>query len=356
MNAALRSIGLATPARSLSQREFAELTARTVGLPEERLRALRRLYEATAIERRGSVLLGNDPPYPPARDATDPGPGTGERLRPFLPAALELSERACRDALGAAGIEPAVVTHVVSVSCTGFAAPGVEIGLIERLGLRRTTQRLSVGFMGCHGAINGLAAARALALGEPGAVVLLNAVELCSLHFSYASEPERSVGNALFADGAAAAVVTATDERTDGAPRLAGFGTVVVPGSGDAMGWQIGDFGFEMTLSRRVPEELAGELRPFLAEWLARHELRTPDIRSWAVHPGGPKVLDEAARTLGLPSHALDASRAVLREHGNMSSPTVLFVLDRLLRARAELPCVLLAFGPGLVAEAALLL
>jgi len=352
MSASIRSIGLALPTGTASQTRYAEMTARARGLDDEQTRRNHVLYKRSTVRQRASVLLdesGSGWPYPIATTEHDRGPTTGERLREYLPLALDLSERACRGALEQT--DPRAVTHLINVTCTGFAAPGVDLGLIERLGLNSTVHRLQVGFMGCHGAINGLAAARAFAEADHDAVVLLNAAELCSLHFSY--DERHTLGNAIFADGAAACVVAHADTPADWA--LVDSASTVISGTTGDMGWTIGDHGFEMTLSREVPDAIEHAIGPWMSRWLAKHNLSIGDINAWAVHPGGPKILDAVQRSLNLAPNALDTSRAVLADHGNMSSPTVLFVLDRLRRAGASPPAVLLAFGPGLVAEAALL-
>ena len=233
------------------------------------------------------------------------------------------------------------------------AAPGVDIALIRALGLDAGVERVHVGFMGCQGALNGLRVARALALASPNARVLLCCVELCGLHLQYSGEPDLVVANSLFADGAAAAVVGIADGGQ--AWRLAASGAALLPDSLDAMTWSIGDHGFTMTLSPRVPALIEAHLGPWLAGWLARHGLAIGDVASWAIHPGGTRVVGAVERALGLDARAGAAAREVLAEHGNMSSPTVLFVLERLRARGAATPCVALAFGPGLSVEAALL-
>jgi predicted naringenin-chalcone synthase len=241
----------------------------------------------------------------------------------------------------------------VTVSCTGFAAPGVDIGLMKTLGLRPTAQRTNVGFMGCHGALNGLRVAGAITGADPAARVLLCAVELSSLHYYYGWNPKKMVGNALFADGAAA-IVGVPDGDGAAGWRLAANGSCLFPDSEYAMTWHVGDHGFDMMLSTRVPNLINQNLRPWLEAWLGERQLRIADVGSWAVHPGGPRVLACVEESLGLPAGATSVSREILASCGNMSSPTVLFILDRLRRRQAPLPCVALGFGPGLVAEGAL--
>jgi prepilin-type processing-associated H-X9-DG protein len=198
--------------------------------------------------------------------------------------------------------------------------------------------------------LNGLRAARAYAASDPAAVVLLVAVELCTLHLQYGWDAGQSVANALFADGAAAVVVGAGD-----GPELAAHGSCLFADSRDAMTWTIGDHGFAMTLSAKVPDLIAAELQPWLSGWLAQHGLTVAEVGGWAVHPGGPRILDSVQRALGLPDGATAISRQVLAACGNMSSPTVVFILERMWRAAVPRPWVALGFGPGLTAEAALL-
>jgi predicted naringenin-chalcone synthase len=289
------------------------------------------------------------------KDATDDyGPSTAQRLHFYAAAAGPLAVQACRRALDQGKLGAADITHLVTVSCTGFKAPGVDLELIEHLGLPAGTERTHVGFMGCHGALNGLRVARAFTAADPGARVLLCAVELCSVHYCYGWDPQQVIANALFADGAAAVVGAAADGRAADAWQAVASGSCVFPDSRDAMTWTVGDHGFVMTLSRKVPGLIAGGLRPWLCGWLSRHGLTLADVGSWAIHPGGPRIVDAAEHALGLPRAATEISRAVFAEHGNMSSPTVLFILDRLRALNAARPCVALGFGPGLTAEAAL--
>ncbi len=276
-------------------------------------------------------------------------------MRHYAELAPPLAVQAAAAALGPSGVRAGDLTHLVTVSCTGFVAPGVDVALIRSLGLPPTVQRTHIGFMGCHGALNGLRVARAFAAAEPDARVLLCAVELCTLHYHYGWDAQKVIANALFADGAAAVVGVPAGAAPPGAWRVEATGSCLVPDSADAMSWTVGDHGFEMTLARQVPRLIAVHLRPWLEAWLARHGAALDAVGSWAVHPGGPRILDAVEEGLGLPRAALEPSRAVLRDHGNMSSPTVLFILDRLRAARAPRPCVALGFGPGLVAEAALL-
>jgi predicted naringenin-chalcone synthase len=268
-----------------------------------------------------------------------------ERHAPALAAA------AARDALAEAGLDPREVTHLVTASCTGFSAPGVDCALVDVLGLPRSVLRTHVGFMGCHGGLNALRVADAFAGADAAARVLVAAVEISSVHLRAARDPSSLVSASLFADGAGAIVGAAGD----GPFRVAATGSLIPRDTATAMGWRIGDRGFEMDLDPEVPGLVEAHARPWLAEWLGGRGLAPEDVGSFAVHPGGPRILDAVERSLGLDRAALRVSRDVLAEHGNMSSATFFFVLERLRSAGAPRPVLGLGFGPGLTIEAALL-
>ncbi|HSW29633.1 MAG TPA: type III polyketide synthase [Longimicrobiales bacterium] len=359
MSLRIEGIGVAAPEHAMPQDEAAELL---VSLLHEggRARTVRALYARSGIRKRHSVLLdlpeGESTPrqsfYAPARDGDDDGPSTAVRMQAFEASAPPLAAAASDAALRDAGMTPGEITHLVTVSCTGIFAPGLDAALVERLGMPRTVQRTHVGFMGCHGALNGLRVASSLAGADPDARVLLCCVELCSLHLGYRQDADTLVANALFADGAAAVVGVGANGS---GWRVAASGTLLMPDSADAMSWRIGDHGFRMTLSARVPELIRAEVGGWLRGWLKDQGLVLEDVRTWAVHPGGPRVLTAFGEGAGLEQHAFAVSREVLAEHGNMSSATLLFILQRLREAGAEAPVVAVAFGPGLVAEVALL-
>jgi predicted naringenin-chalcone synthase len=391
----VEGIGTALPEHRLTQDEAVELHATFCRFDEREARTLRALYRRSGVETRHSVLLeGSDGDlqrrqtfYPPAEDDDDRGPTTLRRMERYERHAPALAVSAAREALDGASLDVGEITHLVTVSCTGFLAPGVDAAIVETLGLSRAVRRTHVGFMGCHGALNGLRVADSFAGRDPDAVCLVCAVELCTLHFSYEKDPDLLVANALFSDGAAAVAGRSSaagrsstgrsstaaqgassaagrsseggDGEKDGgkgdAWRVAATGTALLPGSEDAMTWRIGDHGFRMTLSPQVPDLIEANVRGWVTGWLAGHGLDLDDIGSWAIHPGGPRVLSSVARALDLSDEATAASSEILSECGNMSSATVLFILERLGRRGAPAPCVALAFGPGLAVEATLL-
>jgi len=364
MSFAIAGLGTALPANRVSQEDAIGI-AQVICLDARQAPLVPVLYRQTEIVHRhmvipgavvADVLAGTDETQSVwlPKDAHDSGPTTRERMQVYVAEAAPLALRAARQALEQSGLAAAAITHLVTVSCTGFSAPGVDFALIQGLALPTTTERTHVGFMGCHGALNGLRVARALTGADPAARVLLCAVELCSLHYHYGWDPKRVVANALFADGAAALVGVPADHAPAEAWQVAATGAKLFPDSAYAMTWDIGDHGFDMTLSTRVPNLIEAHLRPWLEDWLGQHGLTLSAIASWAVHPGGPRVLQSVARALGIAPEAVAVSREVLQAHGNMSSPTVLFILAELRRRHAPRPCVALGFGPGLAAEVTL--
>lgn len=349
----LLGIGTAVPASRRSQAETLDLALEMLRPPAREADRWRAVYRRAGVAFRHAAFL--DDPDVARRFLEEPRPSTAERMRMHRALAGDLASRAASAALRDAGVDPGSVTHLITVSCTGFAAPGFELDLPAALDLAPDVERAHIGFMGCHGAINALRVARAHALADPESRVLVVAAEICSLHLAAHPAPDQVVANALFSDGAAAAVIGARPPSA-GRARLsiAATGSRILRRDDALMAWTVGDRGFEMRLSARVPEVIRRELPPFLADWLGRRGRSLATVGSFAVHPGGPRILSAVEDELDLPEDALGDSREVLREYGNMSSPTVLFLLDRLRLRRAALPWLLLGFGPGLCVEAAL--
>lgn len=361
MSFKLLGMGTALPQYAIAQELAVELAVGLSGHNEEQARRLRKLYRVSGVGSRHSVLLGANPEaarqqtfFPPAHHETDQGPSVGKRMERYEEDAPRLAESAAKNALKNAGVLPAAVTHLVTVSCSGFFSPGIDIQLIKCLGLPATTQRVNVGFMGCHGAINGMRTIMGLTAANPNSVVLMVAVELCSIHYQYGFDGDQNLANALFADGAAALVAGGIDRPAPHEWRATHSGSCLIPNSEDAMSWKIRDHGFQMTLSREVPRHIAENLRPWITTWLAEKGLSLEDIGSWGIHPGGPGILKACEQALGLERTDTAISWDILKRYGNMSSPTVLFLLEALHRTGAPKPCVVLAFGPGLMAEATL--
>lgn len=358
----LFAIGTAVPPHAYP-REFARDRMSSWMPDRATRRLLRGVHDHTGIDVRYSVLPDFLPGAEPllfraGPDGAIPEPSTGARNRVFAQQAPALALAAARDSLSRArGVQAQQITHLVTASCTGFSNPGWDLDLVRGLGLNPSVERYHLGFMGCYAAFPALRLAHQICSARPGSTVLVVCLELCTLHLQIRPDPDNLLANALFADGAAAALVTATAPRAL-AFRLHGFSSALAPeGAGD-MAWDIGDHGFDIRLSSYVPDIIGTNLQGVIDAAFAGSDFSRETIGLWAIHPGGRAILDKIERELALPADALADSRSVLREYGNMSSATILFVLQRML-ARTS-PTVsrqvcAMAFGPGLTIESALL-
>jgi predicted naringenin-chalcone synthase len=251
------------------------------------------------------------------------------------------------------------ITHVVTASCTGFYNPGPDFHIVCDLGMPVSTQRYHLGFMGCYAAFPALRMAAQFCQADPDAVVLVMCLELCSLHLQMNGNEDSLLANSLFADGAGAAIVSARPPAPgQSAYRIDGFRTALFPSGEKDMAWRIGDHGFDITLSTYVPKIIGANIRKFIEPSLAGSGMGIADVDTWAVHPGGKSIIDQVQASLSLRPEQVRASREVLRNFGNMSSATILFVLQEILRqpsrSGSETICAM-AFGPGLTVEMALL-
>jgi alkylresorcinol/alkylpyrone synthase len=292
----------------------------------------------------------------------------GEQNTLYIEHALRLGSTAAVRALEDAGLEAGAVDHIVFVSTTGLATPSLDARLSLVLGCRAGCRRTPIWGLGCAGGAAGVSRARDLALADPAAVVLLVAVELCTLTFRHADRDARNlVATSLFSDGAAAAVVTGAraprgtpngGARTRRPLELVASCSTLWPDTLDVMGWDVSEQGLHVVFSRDIPAIARERVKPFLEQFLSREGLGLADVAHVVAHPGGAKVLEAYAASLGWPESGLSHARAELREHGNLSSPSCLFVLERFLEAGdiAEGDhALLLALGPGFSAESVLL-
>jgi len=306
-------------------------------------RVFRRMVGRAEIAHRYSFL---DPRKGSPRDAHEfyrlgSFPDTSRRMDLFEQSAPVLMRKAL-DRLALSEQERAGITHVLVTCCTGLYAPGLDFEIVEHLGLSPGVERTMVGFMGCYAAINALKLARHIVRSDPNAGVLMLNLELCTLHFQETQELEQVLSFLVFADGAAASLITAREEGF----ALESFKAVMVPETRGLITWKIGGLGFDMLLSGMVPTVLGRALHE--GELMAERD----DIDLWAVHPGGRSILDAVEQGLELPADALAASREVLSCFGNMSSATVMFVLQRIMQqARPGQHGCAISFGPGLTAE-----
>lgn len=342
MSAHVAGIGLALPP-AIDQRELYDEWFVPRWAPD---RQSRFVWRRSGVETRHAVI---DP-----RQEDVASWSTAARMRRYVDEAMPLGVEAIRNALDAAGARASDIDSFTVVSCTGYATPGLDIGLARDLGMHAGVRRNVLGHMGCHAALPGLGVG-ADAVAVHGGTALVLCLELSSLHGQLPDDdPEQAVVHAIFSDAAGALVLTPA------APGLEVVEIAALTGeaSQDAMTWTVTDNGFRMTLSAEVPRLLASQVRGHVEGLLSRHGLRLDDVGHWAIHPGGPRILDVCAEELGLDDAAIEPSRATLREHGNASSATIILVLERLCRDVPRAPgdpIVALAFGPGLTLYAALL-
>ncbi len=347
MDVHLNRIGTAVPPNDVHARFVAVAPE---FLHDTRLRRLFvRMADRCQIEHRWSYLKPGAGPLIDAEGFYRFGrfPGTAARMRLYERQAPELAAQAL-DALDL-GDERRRVTHLIVGTCTGFYAPGLDLQIAARLGLPDGVERTVVGFMGCHAAINVLRLARHTVRSVPEARVLVVLVELCSLHLQETSDLEQLLSFLIFGDGCAAGLVSADPVGLV----LQDFRSLTLPGTGENITWRIGDQGFDMQISGAVPACLAASLRDGgIQRILGGDDPQSVDL--WAIHPGGRSVLDAVEEAIGLEPDRLEPSRGVLRDYGNMSSATVMFVLDRMMRSavRGNGAGCAMAFGPGMSAEA----
>jgi predicted naringenin-chalcone synthase len=340
----LNRIGTAVPPNDIHA-EFVEF-ARTT-LSDLRSRSLfQRMSDLADIEHRFSCFA----PGPKPRDnVLDSGgfyrrrafPSTSARMAIYRDAALSLARQAI--AMLDIADEKGSITHLIVASCTGFSAPGLDFDIMRDTGLASSIERTVIGFMGCFAAVNALKMARHVVRSEPHAKVLVVNLEISSLHLQEQWELQKMLSFLLFGDGCGACLVSSEPQGL----ALGRFRAEVLPRSADLITWAIGDQGFEMFLSGQVP----GRIR----RWLREHGgamIGGRDVALWAVHAGGRSILDAVQHGLALPPEALQFSRDVLRAFGNMSSATLVFVLERILQsANATGEGMAMAFGPGLTVE-----
>ena len=323
-------------------------------------RLIRGIYDHSGIDTRHSVLPDFGPDaeqilFHEDADGRIVEPSTHDRNRYYAECSRKMVVEAGLQALEKAdGFCAADITHVVTVSCTGFYNPGPDLDLIQGLELPASTERYNLGFMGCYAAFPALRMADQFCQARPDAVVLVVCLELCSLHLQFREEADSLLANSLFADGAAAVLVSARPPSAN-RPTLAleSFSSALAPEGGGDMAWEIGNHGFDIRLSTYVPKIIEANINAIVE---ALFDPASIDL--WAIHPGGRSILDRIEGALELEPEQINDSREVLRQYGNMSSATVLFVLKRILEnpnlGKPQSICAM-AFGPGLTIESALL-
>jgi len=364
---ALLSFGTAVPKYKANQVDVGRWMAQSFVNRPELGRWLRGVFANAGVETRYSCIDDYLQPVAQARfapgHALENAPTTAERMTIYEREATPLGVTAAQRALAELAAMthstvPAVtasITHLVVISCTGFFAPGLDLAIARHLVLPPTLGRTLIGFMGCAAAFNGLRTASQIVRSQPTARVLVVSVELSSLHSQPTTNRENLIAASLFADGASACVVGQPQLEQENIFLLDDFHSEIKPDTSDQMIWQIGDHGFTLRLSPRIPQHLAEVAPAALRRLFGEDE---PDF--WAIHPGGPAIVDRLVDVFGLAPTDVAASRAILRNYGNLSSATIFFVLDELrctlgqkCQASASQTGVAMAFGPGLVVEMA---
>ena len=347
----LLALATAVPRYALGQEEVIERVKRLFGRSADLDRLLPVFVNSGIQQRYSSVPLEwYDEPH-----------GWAERNRAYLVGALDLLETVTGRVLDRAGLSPDELGGIVVASTTGVATPSLDALLMERMGLPRTLARLPIFGLGCAGGVIGLSRAANLAAAMPGKAVLCLVVELCTLSFRRDDLVKSNiVATALFGDGAAAALLRCAKGSGGEGPAVVAAGEHTWPQSLDIMGWDVAEDGLKAIFSRDIPRLINAELDPVARDFLGRHGLEVADIDRFVCHPGGPKVLDAFEQVFALPPQALADARGVLRDYGNMSAASVLFVLDRMLaQAKADGEvwerALMTALGPGFTAGFALL-
>lgn len=364
MYTVLESIATANPPHKLTQSQAADFMLHTESLSPAIRKRIPAIYANSGIDYRYSCIpdYGGDLQkfelYPQNWEL-HPSPTSFRRNQIYTQYAPQIALQAAQLAIAKTNLTAKDITHLVVVSCTGFTAPGVDIQLIKQLGLAPTVARTMIGFMGCHAAFNGLQTAHAICQSNHHAKVLLVCVELCSLHFQVADTLENTIINAIFSDGSAAAILTAQPfSQAEGKLTYTAGSSLLIENTEELMQWTIGDTGFLMGLSPKVPDAVVEHVPKYLQSFLGQYHLKQEDLDFWAIHPGGRRIIEKIQATCELSDAMVADSYEILRRYGNMSSPTVLFILKQILENQATNASlhhgIALAFGPGLSIEGCL--
>jgi alpha-pyrone synthase len=363
MKSFITAIGTANPVHCFEQMKIVEFMAEGAGMNVEERKKLSVLYKASGIKKRYSVL----PDFGTSKEnytffKKKDGislPGIKPRMELYQNEALKIALEAIRDCfLQHSSVNPLQITHLITVSCTGMYAPGLDIEIISSLNLSENIRRTCVNFMGCYAAFNALKIADSICRADENAKVLIVCVELCTIHYQNKKDRDTLLSNALFSDGAAAVIIESKSEQKS-ALQIDSFHCDLNTGGSKEMAWYITDNGFEMTLSSYVPELIRNGIGKLTGNLLGKFGLNAADIDCFAIHPGGKRILEVIEQELMIPRNKNSYSHKILSEYGNMSSATILFVLRDVLnnfRNTMQHGKVLsFAFGPGLTLESMLL-
>lgn len=355
----ITAIGTAVPQHKISQKQIAAFMKKAMRVDYEAGRKLSAIFRSSGVTSRHSVLADyskeDDFRFYPNNEELSPFPSTEKRNVEYRRQALPLSLQAIENCLYKRRLSNlSEITHLITVSCTGFYAPGLDIEIIKSLKLKTSVERLSINFMGCYAAFNAIKAAYSFCSLSSSNKVLIVCTELCSLHFQREPSDDNLLANALFADGSAALLMEGEPSKGISLhPEV--FHNALSFSKESHMAWTIGDFGFEMKLSSYVPDIIQQGIKSLTLEMLSKLNKKINGIDFYAIHPGGKKILEVIEQELGITQEENEHAYAVLSNYGNMSSPTVLFVLERLYRTLTSShdkdTILSFSFGPGLTLE-----
>jgi alpha-pyrone synthase len=352
----ITAIGTANPETKVTQDKVADKIGNILQISDKKKEKLRRIYKGTKIETRYSVIkdFGEDGHETFFKNGKLPG--IGERMDIYKREVPQLAYQAIDNCLQENNTDPQSITHVITCSSTGFYAPGLDTEIIANYNLPPGTGRTCVNNMGCCGAFNALQVADAIAATNPDANVLVVCIEICTLHFRSNKSLQNLIITSLFGDGAAAVLVSGNAKEKG--LRIKNFYTVIHPDDGREVSWYIRNNGFEVNLSSYVPSLVKNGVGKLVKSLLNEKGLKLNDMDLFALHPGGRKIIEVCEKEISLTAEDAACSYSVLKNYGNMSSPTILFVLKEILnsdKAEAGNNVLGLAFGPGLAMESMLL-
>lgn len=361
MSSIISAIGTSNPQNRFSQDQIFQFMKDAHQLDVNNARRLEKLYQVSGIDFRHSVLndFGKDRgqyDFFGNEKGLEPFPTTSKRGDIYESTALNLSVQAIGNlASKLKNFDKKKITHLITVSCTGMYAPGLDIEIVEKLELNPFVERTCINFMGCYGAFNALKVADYICRAQPEANVLIVDVELCTLHFQRENTLDNWLANSLFADGASAVLVQHEDYAEEKLFSIGSFYTEVITEARNEMAWKIGNHGYEMQLTNQVSKQIKSGIKNIADKLLRKANLAIDEIGSFAIHPGGRKILEVCDEVFNLSVAQNEHAYAVLKNFGNMSSTTVIFVLDELskkLKAGNKNEQIMsFAFGPGLTFE-----
>jgi predicted naringenin-chalcone synthase len=353
----LISIGTALPAYRHKQEDILYFMQNVYAMNEDDKRKLKFLYRQSNINHRYSVIPDYSRPSPewkfyPHSENLEPFPSLELRMTLYNKWAAPLSVDAIRNCIDN-HIESKEITHLITVSCTGMSAPGLDLQVMELMDLSKNIYRTSINFMGCYAAVHALKISDAICNSDKTAKVIIVCTELCTLHFQKEPTADNKASSLLFADGSAAVLVT-SDEYPGKGLQIQNFYSEIISKGKKDMAWELSSSGFLMTLSSYIPELIEEDFEALVDRALKNTGLTRNDITGWCIHPGGKRILESIERSLSLGNNSLTEAYHVLRDFGNMSSPTILFVLKEMMRKphHSQTKNIFAAaFGPGLTME-----